>query len=309
MKSFITLTPLLCLLQLSSFVSAWSYTYYIAPWTTSDSWNGNITTTTTVCPTGSIAAPTSTSTSTGTTTIDVFYENNRIGTLYETDKTSVTVSITNTYLYLPPHMPVTAAASLGFMKAFMCHADRPQATRGLETQYYAPVVISNPASCTLTGFLYTTVYSINLGPAQLLAQGMSSPNVELVTAVTQAKSTDLGGQAIQTSYTAVYLNAQAFGSAGLTIHPNEYSYLTECVDPRRYTCSSAILASPGGCPITEVPYPPVATSTGESSVGRSRPSQTQAAGAKQTGGVIGKKALFSEWIIYLTLTMMYLNLI
>ncbi|GAM43804.1 hypothetical protein EIK77_004402 [Talaromyces pinophilus] len=166
----------------------------------------------------------------------------------------------------------------------------------IETFYYAPVTLSNPATCTKTSFTYTDSLGVSL-PDSLVPQATDSSVAAYVTTYVTTVSTDLGGQAVTTSRCDVYLNSQADPSA--EIDGAEY-YLTECVDPRRSTCSAGQnqqATGSGGC---RGVYPtgaasnPTVTSTGSAATA------TKTGGATSLRGSVGLlNLLISVWALHL----------
>jgi cytochrome c5 len=79
----------------------------------------------------------------------------------------------------------------------------------ITTNYYAPVIISNPASCTRTSFAYTTAKSLSLRPTvtgipDFDQQAIQDAHALVVTTYVSTLSTNLGGQDVTTSVCDVY---------------------------------------------------------------------------------------------------------
>jgi hypothetical protein len=137
----------------------------------------------------------------------------------------------------------------------------------IKTTYFAPVAISNPASCTRTSFAYTTATPIFLldvttalpNPAE---QATQSAQALLVTTYVSTLSTNLGGQEVTASICEVYLREGAVAG----INPDT-KVQSECIDPRSYACSVAQvrasetwvheLPSTSAACRTDQAYPPV----------------------------------------------------
>lgn len=180
------------------------------------------------------------------------------------------INVTTEYFILPNITGLPVSAFYLFGKP----ADSNTASPTITTHYYAPVTLSNPTSCTKTTFSYTDSVDVDL-PDTLTAQATDSSLATYVTTYVSTIRTDLGGQAVTTSRCDVYLNSKAIPSA--TIFND--GFLTECVDPRRATCSAGEnqkATGSGGC---NGIYPPT---------GASNPtSKSTAGGAEQptkTGG-------------------------
>ncbi|KAF3384392.1 hypothetical protein F1880_002351 [Penicillium rolfsii] len=302
------LLPLFLILgQQRPFVSGWSYTQY---WATvaSSGWAGLSTHTGVTCPTGTPPRPTSTTTN--TSTIELLLPN----TISEFEEDKITVPITMTYFDLPANVSFTAGVTdySVIVSDFACASDHVSSSI-TDTHFYAPAIISNPPSCTLTSFHYTTSYSVSLGDSQLISQAMGSSIAELITQVTSVISTDLGGQQVKSTYTAVFMSKEAFGPNGIQAAPNEEGYLSECVDPRRYLCSanpysltpSDIMASPGSCSITPVTYPPGSGSTG----GSGSPAASTTRASSQKGEAFRQHIDLTLWGILLAIGLVTLVLL
>jgi hypothetical protein len=119
---------------------------------------------------------------------------------------------------------------------------------GIDTTVYAPVVITNLASCTLTSYSYTTSISGHLGPrfalletldsmpgvlSQATDTGPDGPALAVSTYVVTL-STNLGGQAVTTTRCDIFLKPGQV--SGLRIDSQDEQFMEECVDPRLYRC-------------------------------------------------------------------------
>ncbi|KAK4099300.1 hypothetical protein N658DRAFT_498448, partial [Parathielavia hyrcaniae] len=120
-------------------------------------------------------------------------------------------------------------------------------TATITTHYYAPVVISNPASCTLTSFAYTSArpFYLDALPSRAIpdfdSQATESVHALAVTTFVSTLSTNLGGQDVTASVCEVYLREDAFaaspsGGGGSPVVPTGGVHM-QCVDPRVYECS------------------------------------------------------------------------
>ncbi|RYP20883.1 hypothetical protein DL765_002533 [Monosporascus sp. GIB2] len=110
----------------------------------------------------------------------------------------------------------------------------------ITTEYYAPVAISNPVSCTRTSFAYTTAKSIFLPDVSaaipnFAEQATQSAQALLITTYVSTLSTNLGGQDVTTSICEVYFREGAV--TGVDADTRAHS---ECVDPRIHDCSVAL---------------------------------------------------------------------
>lgn len=111
----------------------------------------------------------------------------------------------------------------------------------ITTNYYAPVAISNPASCTRTSFAYTTARSIRLHDVSTDIPGFGEQATQpahalLVTTYVSTLGTNLGGQDVTTSVCEVYLRDGAVAGG---VGPDTGAHF-ECVDPRVHACSVAL---------------------------------------------------------------------
>lgn len=239
--------------------AAWQVTYYATETVLPLAWGGKTTTITPVVTTAPLTVtPISTSTAYSTD-----YAQGR-----QLDHGRI--NVTTEYLILPnvTGLPVSA------FYLFAPPSESNTASPTIITHYYVPVNFSNPKSCTKTTFTYTDSIDVVL-PDSLTAQATDSSLAAYVTTYVSTISTNLGGQAVTTSRCDVYLNSQAVPEA--TILNN--GYLTECVDPRRSTCSAGQnqkATGSGGC---NGLYPPTAASN---------PTSTSTAGTAEqpikTGG-------------------------
>ncbi|KAH8705482.1 hypothetical protein BGW36DRAFT_435343 [Talaromyces proteolyticus] len=171
----------------------------------------------------------------------------------------------------------------------------------IESYYYAPVTLSNPASCTQTTFTYTDSVAISL-PDTYVAQATATSIATYVTTYVSTISTNLGGQAVTTSRCDVYFNSEAIPSAEIL---DADHYLTECVDPRRSTCSAGEnqeATGSGGC---RGVYPPTRAAVSDptsTSADGSSAQPTKSGGAASFKGSVGSlSCLVSVWGLYLIL--------
>lgn len=204
---------------------------------------------------------------------------------------ATTYPITVTGLFLSPNASVCS----GFLGVGCTPTSTTNPSPSIDTLFYAPIVVSAPSSCTKTSFLYTTsqaVYLNNLGqnPTTDLSQQATESAVAIfVTTYVYTLSTNLGGQPVTSTRCDVYLKEGAV--LGLLPTRDEASYLEQCVDPRRYLCTSTSTVSNGGCSITGGAYPPGERtgSVGGSSVATTSPTSK--------GGVGGLRALASQGLL------------
>jgi hypothetical protein len=180
------------------------------------------------------------------------------------------VNVTTSYLMLP-----TEPTNLPILTV------RPttSASPSIQTNYYIPVTVSNPQTCTLTDFTYTDTVGIML-PSSLVPRATESDLALLVTTYESTIRTNLGGQPVTTSICDVYFKSDAVPVTvdGIGIDPR--GLLSECVDPREHMCNepgqNSAATGSGGC---VGPYPPTA--------GRNQASTTKVdykAGPTETGG-------------------------
>jgi len=152
-------------------------------------------------------------------------------------------------------------------------------TSSITTNYWHPMVIANPSSCTLTTYAYTTRQTVDPERLDSVIPGAAAQatvtgdagEAQLVTTWVSTKSTNLGGQAVTTTVCDVYLKDGAVGgvSPGYELEP-----MSQGVDPRVYSCSVTINNTPTAtCEVTGQTYPPTAESA-----------QGGGGGAAATGG-------------------------
>ncbi|CZR69853.1 uncharacterized protein PAC_19753 [Phialocephala subalpina] len=263
-------------------VAGWTYTnYYTLDTTDAISTTYNIK----VYPTGPVTA-----TSTNISTALVSYTGNGFGF-------TQIYPVTITELFLSPNASVCSAGSIS------CGSSTTT-TSTIDTSYYAPLVISAPSSCTKTSFLYTTSQTIHLTDigddrsTELVDQATESSEALFVTTYIYTLSTNLGGQAVTTTRCDVYLSEGAV----VLQSTDEAYYLSQCVDPRRYLCTSTTTVPSGSCPTTVGAYPPNGKSGGVSSTGTS----VATSSPTSKGGVGGLRALASQGLRLLTLPMLIL---
>jgi hypothetical protein len=250
----------LCLLSfgLAQSSAAWQLTYYATETVLPLAWGGKTTTITPVVTTAPLTvSPVSTSTAYSTDYAQ--------GKKLDHGK----INVTTEYLILPnvTGLPVSA------FYLFAPPSESTTASPTITTRYYVPVTLSNPASCTKTTFTYTDSIDVVL-PNSLTAQATDSSLAAYVTTYISTISTNLGGQAVTTSRCDVYLNSKAVPEATILIN----GLITECVDPRRSTCSAGDnqkATGSGGC---NGVYPPT---------GASNPTSTSTAGTTKQPTKIG----------------------
>lgn len=173
-------------------------------------------------------------------------------------------------------------------------------TTHVQTRYWAPLIISNPASCTETSFSYTSSqrqfpneFSRGmLGPSHIgsvmSAQATEPAQMLFITTyvVTIATDTNMGGQVVTQSVVDVYLKSDAVQGV---IPMSEAFYLSQCVDPSSVLCQTSAPASFDlGCgPTNAMTYPPrgAAVAGGASPTGSA---STAATTSKKSG--VGRKS-------------------
>ncbi|KAJ5397065.1 hypothetical protein N7509_005178 [Penicillium cosmopolitanum] len=252
----------LLLLAVAQLSTAWLVKYY-ATEEIKHGWGTTVQTT--VSPVVTTAPLTVEPTSTSTT-----YSTDYIT---RTDGGNYRINVTIEYLILPnvTNLPISAF--------YVWDPPVPTQNPSVTTNYYLPVTLSNPASCTKTEFTYTDSARILL-PKFLKAQATESTIATFVSNYVSTISTNLGGQEVTTSRCDVYMNDKIVPMASIDLFDYE-RYLTECIDPRRSMCSSGEnteATGTGGCLGV---YPPTGTadsaSTTTTSNGVADPTQTGAA--------------------------------
>ena len=208
---------------------------------------------------------------------------------------SLTYPITVTQLFVSPNASVCSA------NPWDCTSSQTtSSTPTIDTSYYAPLVISAPSSCTKTSFLYTTSQAIrptSIGDDEstdLVDQATESSEAIFITTYIYTLSTNLGGQAVTTTRCDAYLSDGAV--LGLESASEAY-YLSQCVDPRRYLCTTTSTVASGACPVTGGVYPPNGQTGGFSGTG----SSVATASASSKGGVGGLGVLASQGLRLLVL--------
>lgn len=204
------------------------------------------------------------------------------------------VNVTTSSLMLP-----TEPTDLPVLTKAPTTTTRPS----IKTNYYIPVTVSNPESCTLTDFTYTDTIGIEV-PSLLTSRATMSDLALLVTTYESTISTNLGGQAVTTSICDVYLKSDAVPVIDGDISVDNKDLLSECVDPRAQVCTepgqNSAATGSGGC---VGPYPPTAVSHQASATGNgsgARPTETGGAGSLQSEmGCL----IFSPFLIAVALLM------
>ncbi|KAK0719194.1 hypothetical protein B0H67DRAFT_148722 [Lasiosphaeris hirsuta] len=180
-------------------------------------------------------------------------------------------------------------------------------TGSITTQYWHPMTIANPPSCTLTSYAYTTRQTVN--PALLdrqipgaADQATESEQALLVSTWVSTKSTNLGGQAVTTTVCDVYLRDGTVQGVepGYELEP-----MSQCVDPRVYTCAAVTSETPTAtCETTGQTYPPTAeaANVGGGGGGGGATGSTGAAGpsASKPGaaaGVVVRVGMVVGWVV------------
>ncbi|KAJ5111442.1 hypothetical protein N7532_001977 [Penicillium argentinense] len=261
-----TLLPLLTLIFQPAF-GAWAVTQYVIVRNITTGLIPDYVESSTVFPTASVS-PISTS-----TTVAHEY-------LYPTQNGNgvATISVTTSYLMLP-----TEPADL----PVVTESPTPTETHSIKTNYYIPVTVSNPESCTMTDFTYTDTIGISLSSA--LASGATDTRLALfVTTYESTISTNLGGQPVTTAVCDVYFKSNAFPVDDFRVEDDHL--LSECVDPRRHVCTelgqNSAATGSGGC---DGPYPPTAGSN------QATPTDYDSAAQPTETGGAGSWRRQSEW--------------
>jgi hypothetical protein len=237
----------------------WTYTEYLSTSLTSYFDGGSVFPTTwTVIPTGPVS-PTLSNISRTQTTVDVGGGIDLFA--------SITVTVTD--LFLGPNASVCTFIASDILDNGC--TPTPATDDGISTTYWAPVIVTEPPSCTMTSFTYTTSSAVGFDAfnAAMDFETSSYPSLS-----NQATATGSGGEALfvttyvststvypgvpPTTTTAcdVYLKSDAV--AGIKLWA-ETQYLDQCVDPRRYLCGNdgGTMTVSGGCGTGWVAaYPP-----------------------------------------------------
>lgn len=255
---------ILLLLTTAQSSTAWLVKYY-ATEEIQDAW-GWVSRKTTVSPVVTTAPLTVEPTSTSTAYLTHYLTREDVG-FYR-------INVTTEYLVLPniTNLPVSSF----FEWIPSAQTAKPSVT----TNYYLPVTLSNPASCTKTSFTYTDSARVFL-PDFLEAQATESSIATFVSNYVSTISTNLGGQEVTTSRCDVYMNNKIVPTSSIDLIDYK-GYLHECIDPRRSMCSSGEnteATGTGGCLGV---YPPTGTANGASTATTSNgatgnPTQTGAA--------------------------------
>ncbi|KAH6716721.1 hypothetical protein BKA61DRAFT_600306 [Leptodontidium sp. MPI-SDFR-AT-0119] len=284
----------LTFLLLADRAAAWSLTNYFTTSITSVWTGGTVSSTYTlsipVSPTGSVSATSSNITTSSASDV-LFY----LGPATET----LIYEITVTNLFLPTNAPVCVPSYSFYVTTGYCSTSSTSSTTAsptITTRYFVPVIISNPSSCTQTSFSYTSSQDVDLSylPSIVRTQATEPSEALFITTYVVTMSTNLGGQAVTTSVCDVYLNSDAVTGALPAV---EASYLSQCVDPSKFRCSTTRLGpSDDVCGPLPITYPPkgktggaagaaTGTSTGASSSTTSKSGAMGLAGAIHWGFV------------------------
>jgi hypothetical protein len=277
-----TIRILYLALLLADRAAAWSLTNYF---TTSIWTGGTVSSTYTlsipVSPTGSVSA-TSSNITTSSETVPLFY----LGPAPET----LIYEITVTNLFLPTNAPVCVPLNSFDVTTGYCSTSstsRTTASPTITTRYFVPVIISNPSSCTQTSFSYTSSQDVDLSylPSIVRTQATESPEALFITTYVVTVSTNLGGQAVTTSVCDVYLKSDAVTGVLPVV---EASYLSQCVDPSKFRCSTTRLGpSDNVCGPLPITYPSSGKTGGATGTNTGAGSSTTSkSGAKGLAGAI-----------------------
>jgi hypothetical protein len=273
---------LLCLLYIGNAVG-WTYTEYLTTYPSTDQLFGTTKIITQrVTPTGNVSP---TSTNITTTSAEVGFA----GYI-------ASFNVTVTDLFVGSNALVCALE--GF--AATCSPVTTTASNSIQTTWWAPVTITNPPTCTDTSFVYTTSSKdtlFTLGGVLFDTSTLTTlfdqatqtgPGGEalFVTTYVSTISVDLGGQPVTTTNCHVYLKSGVLDGLGPDL--GERSYLSQCVDPRRYLCGSQSVGI-GGCGTDWVgTYPQTVTASASASSSVVGLASTSAA---KTNGIAGREYL------------------
>ena len=245
------------LLQLAGLVSSWTVSsdvYFVTGFV-------GVQTQGLGCP-----APNATALSTFTSTTTEYFGSDLIG--------GGDVIVSYIYIVYDSTAPTVTDVDLSACTPISHNSATPSNT--ISTSYYGPAILSNPASCTKTSFTYTTAEAVAV-PSFFASQATDPTNAAVATVLSSFVSTDVGGQSVVTSWSAIYLKPEAFANASAVPYGGEESsYLDQCVDPRRFFCSTSLgipsnyqqatsLANvltgtpTGTCPLGPGTYPPIQT--------------------------------------------------
>ncbi|KAK3378989.1 hypothetical protein B0T24DRAFT_143897 [Lasiosphaeria ovina] len=274
-----TLETLALVLSCVSTAASWTTTNYWLTRTVTTNLKTPTVTSVAVFPTGAVS-PTESKTSTSLFT-----------------SVGYTLKLTVFDLFLAPSAAVCTLSRLNCGPPVVTHT-----TGIITTTYWAPVPISNPSSCTETSFSYTAASTILLPSVWIrdaATQATQSENAQLVTTTVKTISTNMGGQEVTTTVCDVYLRSE--GVFGVT-YVAESTLLTECVNPRVYSCSSlsSALAAGAGivgaqttCVDPNLGYPPTGiaaaagpgptTDSSDPTKAAGAPSPTKSSGAEALG--------------------------
>ena len=189
------------------------------------------------------------------------------------DGANFTYAYTLTSLFLAPSASWCAFQGEGVGNVKICSGTTglinpplPTSNSLDQTRYFVPVLITPPASCTMTSFSYTS--SVQITPFELpgsmiteITTGTGGEALFITTYV-EVISTDLGGQPITATVVEVFLKTDAV--QGVT-PIKEKQKLTQCVDPSVYYCFETQTPTKlqFGCgPNTPITYPPLALVAG-----------------------------------------------
>jgi hypothetical protein len=250
---------------LSACVAAWTSTNYYSPTLTMGFYDVTSTTTQqSVYPTGSVIG-----TLTNSSTLNFIDE----GVIFGSGRARATYVITITNIYLGPSASVCDTTSdylfIGSEYKTPCpvHSSTTISTSSVDpatptvsTRYFAPLIMANPSSCTMTSFSYTS--SALIAPdsvftrayATFLEQLVEPGVILLSTTNVFTLSTNLGGQAVTTSVCDIYVGS---GVAVVDMNYAQSSYLSQCVDPSSFLCATSYSTPDlSGCGQMPITYPP-----------------------------------------------------
>lgn len=253
---------------LAAHAAAWTSTDYYTPTMSQDGFAETSTSAwQSVHPTGSVSGTLTNSSIMQITDTGVMVGTGRGFAVYDVTVTNIylgpsasacdtTFGIFNPSLFKNP-CPLTTASTTSTTRG----ADTGTPSATITTRWFAPLVIANPKSCTLTSFSYTSSAlvapdSVFTKPySNLLPQATESPMVKASTTYVATLSTNLGGQAVTTSVCDIYLDT---GAAEVSPDDKQSTYLSQCVDPSSFLCATTTGAAldPSACVIGPITYPP-----------------------------------------------------
>jgi hypothetical protein len=221
----------------------------------------------------------------------------------------VTYNITVTNVFVAPDASWCYDFDLQTQKRCSTTPVPTYSTTTITTHYWAPLMISNPASCTKTSFSYTSskqqylgqLDEISMADTIMSAEATESAQALFITTYIVTISTNIGGQAVTTNMVDVYLKSDAI--QGIQPGNDEASYLNQCVDPSSFLCNTSTPAvGDYGCgPTNPITYPPrsgAVVGGGNPTGSTASPlSTTSKSGAQGLGRAVHLGLLVGVWIV------------